>query len=64
LESMDNGFHVMIPDALRIGHEAHFAQVTRNFLSYREKGKLPSWEVPNMLAKYWLTTTAKEMANQ
>ena len=25
---------LVIPDALRVGHEAHFAQVTARFLSY------------------------------
>jgi hypothetical protein len=57
-------FHVLIPNELRIGHEAHFTQVTRNFLDYLGKGRLPDWEVPNMLAKYWLTTTAQKMANE
>jgi len=63
VEEMGNGYHLLIPDALRIGHEAHFAQVTQNFLNYLNKGSLPDWEVPNMLAKYWLTTTAKNLAN-
>jgi predicted dehydrogenase len=51
------GFRVSIPDRLRVGHEAHFAEVTRDFLQYvRDPAKLPSWETPNLLAKYWLTT--------
>jgi hypothetical protein len=25
-------------------------------------GKLPEWEVPNMLAKYYTTTKAREVA--
>jgi hypothetical protein len=25
-------------------------------------GRLPDWEVPNMLAKYYITTRALEMA--
>ena len=55
--------HVVIPDALRVGHEAHFAQVTRNFLSYlRDRTTLPAWERPNMVAKYYVTTTAAEMS--
>ena len=63
VEPIENGYHILIPDALRVGHEAHFAQVTRNFLRYLKEGSLPDWEVPNMLAKYWLTTTAKKIAN-
>ena len=48
---------IVIPDALRVGHEAHFAQVTARFLSYlRDRKQLPAWERPNMLAKYTVTT--------
>lgn len=54
-------YHVIIPDIYRVGHEAHFGQVTENFLNYLKEGRLPGWEVPNMLAKYWLTTKAREI---
>lgn len=63
LEKEGDLFHVFIPDALRTGHEAHFAGVTKNYLYYLKNNNLPEWEVPNMLAKYWLTTTAKNIAN-
>ena len=54
---------LVIPDALRVGHEAHFAQVTGRFLSYlRDRGKLPAWERPNMVAKYTVTTVGTEMS--
>jgi predicted dehydrogenase len=43
---------VIVPDRYNVGHEAHFAQVTENFLKYLRSGKLPAWEVPNMLTKY------------
>ncbi|HEY0681938.1 MAG TPA: putative oxidoreductase C-terminal domain-containing protein [Steroidobacter sp.] len=43
---------VTVPDKYNVGHEAHFAQVTENFLKYLRSGKLPAWEVPNMLTKY------------
>ncbi len=57
--------HVSIPDAFRVGHEAHFAQVTANFLKYlRTRGTLPSWERPNMLAKYYVTTHGTELSRQ
>jgi hypothetical protein len=55
---------INIPDEYKIGHEAHFAQVTENFLKYFNEGKLPSWEVPNMLTKYFTTTSALEMATK
>jgi predicted dehydrogenase len=54
---------ITIPDALRVGHEAHFAQVTRSFLMYlRDRRALPSWERPNMLAKYYVTTKGTELS--
>lgn len=59
-----NGFKVEIPSKYRIGHEAHFAQVTRKYLQYLVDGKLPEWEIPNMLAKYYTTTKALELARE
>ena len=49
----ERGWEIAIPDALRVGHEAHFAQVTGAYLNYLADGKLPDWEVPNMLVKYY-----------
>jgi predicted dehydrogenase len=55
--------HITIPDALRVGHEAHFAQVTASFLKYlRDRRTLPAWERPNMLAKYHVTTKGTELS--
>lgn len=64
VEPYADGFHLVIPDSLRTTHETHFAQVTRNYLGYLKNHDLPDWEVPNMLAKYWLTTTAKKIADE
>ncbi|ADY52754.1 hypothetical protein Pedsa_2202 [Pseudopedobacter saltans DSM 12145] len=58
------GWEVYIPKAYREGHEAHFAQVTKKYLSYLEKKNMPEWEVPNMIAKYYTTTQALKMATQ
>jgi predicted dehydrogenase len=56
---------VVIPDKFRVGHEAHFAQVTRNFLTYLgDRKTMPAWERPNMLAKYFVTTTGTELSHQ
>ena len=62
----DNRGHwqILIPDELRIGHEAHFKQVTERFLQYLIDGRLPEWEVPNMITKYYITTKALEIANE
>src|SRR5436190_1075267 len=57
--------HVTIPDSLRNGHEAHFAQVTASLLKYlRQRSTLPSWERRNMVAKYFVTTTGTELSRQ
>ncbi len=53
-----NGWELEIPNELRLGHEAHFKQVTENYLDYLEKGKLPDWEVQNILTKYFITMEA------
>jgi predicted dehydrogenase len=62
LKKMDNGWEVIIPEKYKEGHEAHFSRVTEKFLGYLKNGKLPTWEVPNMLAKYYTTTQALELA--
>lgn len=59
-----NGWEILIPDQYKVGHEAHFAQVTEKYLQYLVDGKLPDWEVPNMLAKYYVTTKAYELAHK
>jgi predicted dehydrogenase len=65
VEVRGDELHVTIPKAFRVGHEAHFAQVTGNFLGYlRNRATLPAWERPNMLAKYFVTTTGTELSHQ
>jgi predicted dehydrogenase len=59
-----DGWQVTIPEKYRVGHEAHFRQVTERYLRYLADGKLPDWEVPNMLTKYRTTTAALELARQ
>ena len=60
----DDLWKVEIPDKYRNGHEAHFGQVTENYLKYLAEGSLPEWEVPNMITKYYITTQALEMAKR
>lgn len=55
---------IVMPQALKIGHEAHFAQVTAKYLEYLTAGKLPEWEVPNMITKYYITTSALKLAKE
>lgn len=62
-EKLEAGkWRVQIPEKYKVGHEAHFAQVTEKYLQYLIDGKLPDWEVPNMLAKYYTTTEALKLA--
>jgi len=63
VEDLGNRFRVTIPDALRISHEAHFSLVGRRFLEYvRDPASLPAWEESFMLAKYYTTTRAVQVA--
>lgn len=55
---------VNIPDRYRVGHEAHFGQVTDGFLEYLGGKPMPKWEKANMLAKYYITTRALEICRQ
>ena len=64
LKRQANSWQVLIPDEHRIGHEAHFRNVTERYLQYLANGRLPEWEVPNMIAKYYITTKALEIARQ
>jgi len=60
----DKRWMVEIPDQYKVGHEAHFAEVTERYLRFLKGGKLPEWEVPNMITKYYTTTEALKLAKQ
>jgi predicted dehydrogenase len=65
VEDRGGEIHVTIPQKLRDGHEAHFAQVTASFLNYlRDRRTLRAWERPNMVAKYYVTTTGTELSRK
>jgi len=55
-------WRVEIPDSYKVGHEAHFAQVTEKYLDYLSQGTLPGWEIPNMIVKYYTTTEGMKQA--
>lgn len=64
-EKLKDGYYrINIPEVLKTNHEEHFGQVTSNYLNYLKEGKLPDWEVPNMIAKYYVTTKALELAKK
>jgi predicted dehydrogenase len=63
LQPTNSGWKVIMPDKYKEGHEEHFGRVTRNFLEYLKNKNMPPWEVPNMLAKYYVTTKALTLIN-
>jgi len=63
IEESAHEVHVVIPNRFRVGHEAHFAQVTNQFFDYlKAPGAMPAWEKSNMLVKYFVTTKGVEAA--
>lgn len=64
VKQTDKGWVVVVPEKYNEGHEAHFGRVMQNYLNYLKVGKLPEWEVPNMLAKYYTTTQALTLAKK
>lgn len=64
LKKEGKGYTVIIPDKYKDGHEAHFGRVTEKYLGYLRDGNMPKWEVPNMIAKYYTTTTALDLAKR
>jgi hypothetical protein len=59
-----NILKINFPKKYRISHEEHFGQVTARFLEYVNDGKLPDWEIPGMITKYFTTTSALKMAKK
>jgi predicted dehydrogenase len=64
IEDQGSQIRVTIPDSYRVGHEAHFAQVTNAFFGYlRNPAAFPAWENPNMLAKYEVSTRGVDVSH-
>lgn len=65
IEQIKGRYRVTIPERYRVGHEAHFGAVTRQFLRYLEKPRsMPTWEKSNMMAKYTVTTKGVQLSQQ
>jgi len=65
VEDTGKEFKFLIPDNYRVGHEAHFGQVARQFFGYLKDPKtLPAWEKPFMLAKYYVSTKGTEIGHK
>jgi predicted dehydrogenase len=63
VEENGDRFRVVIPPVHRIGHEAHFSLLVKQFLQYvKDPKSLPDWETSFLMAKYYVTTQAVAMA--
>ncbi len=61
VEESGSEARLTIPERFRVGHEAHFAQVTNRFAGYLKAPKtMPAWEKSNMLVKYFISTKGVE----
>jgi predicted dehydrogenase len=58
-----DAIRIVIPQEDRTRGGGGFAQLVNRFLEYvRDPQTLPRWEKPNMLAKYYITTQAVDLA--
>jgi hypothetical protein len=65
VEDLGKEARLIIPDDLRTSHESHFAAVMDEYVRYFHTPRaVPHWERPNLLAKYYITTKAVELARQ
>jgi predicted dehydrogenase len=65
VEERGTDLWVKVPDALRVGHEAHFAEVMEEFVRYFITPRaVPPWERTNALSRYFITTQAIALARQ
>jgi predicted dehydrogenase len=63
VESTGARWKINVPESYQVGHEAHFAQVTSEYLRFLAEGKTPAWVAPNLLAKYYTTTEAWRLSH-
>lgn len=61
-ETDDNLYLIEIPVENRTNHESHFKNVAEVFFGYLVNRNMPNWEIPNTIAKYYITTKALEIA--
>jgi len=64
LQKTNRGWEVLVPARFELDHEATFAEVTKKYLEFVKTGKMPAWEVPAILAKYYTTVKALELARR
>lgn len=57
-------YQIIAPVEYRKGHEDFFGMVAERYFGYLINRDMPDWEISNMIAKYYTTTTALEMARE
>lgn len=57
-------YQIVAPVEFRKGHEDYFGMVAEKYFEYLVNRDMPEWEISNMIAKYYITTTALEMARK
>ena len=63
-DSNIGGYHINIPIEEKKGHEEHFQNVAASYFDYLMNQNLPEWEISNTLAKYYIITTAVDIAKE
>lgn len=58
----DGRYRIIAPVEFRKGHEDYFGMVAERYFGYLVNRDMPEWEITNTIAKYYITTTALEMA--
>ncbi|HLJ17523.1 MAG TPA: putative oxidoreductase C-terminal domain-containing protein [Bryobacteraceae bacterium] len=65
LHEMGSDIRIVIPSEDRAPEGEYFALLVNKFLGFlRHPDSLPAWENPNMIAKYYITTRAVELARE
>lgn len=64
LKAVGEKYQIVVPKENRSNHEAHFSLLAKNYFDFLVNRNMPEWEKANTLAKYYITTTAVEMANK
>lgn len=61
-KATNDGWQITIPSKYDIGHEAHFSQVMQMYLDWLKSGKVPNWEMTNIIVKYYTLSEAWKMS--
>lgn len=55
-------YQIIAPMEFRKGHEDYFGMVAEKYFGYLVNRDMPEWEISNTITKYFITTTALEIA--